>query len=137
MMRARYSVLHTGFFAIVLAMASPVAGASSGEARHERCMDESGGMTAAMLDCLLEATDHVEAELRGSLDDLRRELEQGQLEALIKSQAAWEAFRQSTCEFEAGLSGGGSFASVAFADCWLAVTRQRLNWSTRLAANQP
>jgi uncharacterized protein YecT (DUF1311 family) len=120
------------FAALWLATTCPATATSSGVLEHEACMAQSNGVTSAMLDCLVEVNDRTDAELSGALDALTRTLAGAQVDALLKSQDDWERFRQSTCEFEARLSSEGSFASVAFADCWLAITRQRLVWSKSL-----
>lgn len=121
------------FAALWLAAACPATAAPSTAAEHEACMALSGGVTSAMLDCLVETNDRTDAELGSSLDALTRALAGAQVNALLQSQDDWERFRQSTCAFEARIASEGSFASVAFADCWLAITRQRLVWSKSLA----
>ncbi|EKF61544.1 hypothetical protein QWE_00030 [Agrobacterium albertimagni AOL15] len=102
--------------------------------RYEACMESSRGVTADMLNCTLSATDDVEAEIELALKELDLAEEQGT--ALGEAQSDWKRFRKSTCEFEAGLAGDGSFTSVALADCWLRLTQDRLQWIRSQSARE-
>lgn len=101
---------------------------SSDGSRYQACMESSGGVTADMLACTLAATDEAEAEIELALKQAISDLPEAQQTGLDEAQSDWKRFRKSTCEFEAGLAGDGSFTSVALADCWLRLTQERLQW---------
>lgn len=109
------------------------AGSSEGS-RYEACMQSSRGVTADMLDCTLSATDDAEDEIELALKEL--DLTEAQGTALGEAQSDWKLFRKSTCEFEAGLAGDGSFTAVALADCWLRLTQDRLQWMRSQSARE-
>ncbi|MFN7089004.1 MAG: lysozyme inhibitor LprI family protein [Allorhizobium sp.] len=111
------------------------AGSSEGS-RYEACMESSGGVTADMLNCTLAATDEVQAEIDLALKEANLDLAEEQSAALGEAHSDWTRFRKSTCEFEAGLAGDGSFTSVALADCWLRLTQERLQWLRSHAARE-
>ena len=102
---------------------------------HSRCMAASGGVTAAMLDCIGVALDSAETELT-SVED--RSVQSGNAELTAKlgaAQADWLAYRDSTCAAEAAAAGSGSFSNVALLDCRLRITWERLQWLESLLAN--
>ncbi|MFD2649364.1 lysozyme inhibitor LprI family protein [Devosia albogilva] len=95
---------------------------------HETCIAESGGVTVAMLACIGNAIDRSQAMLDALLDQHRPQLTPDQASALTAAQRDWRAYRQSTCDAAATLWGDGSFTSVVHAECWLELTRTRLDW---------
>ena len=113
---------------IILFLSGLGSSLSAADNEHGSCMAASGGVTAAMLDCIGTAIDRVQAELDAMLGQHRSQLTPEQASAVEAAQHDWQAYRRSSCDTEAMLWGDGSFGSVVHSDCWLELTRERLEW---------
>jgi uncharacterized protein YecT (DUF1311 family) len=129
-------VLKVIVFSSLLVNIAPAAASSEPSAEFSACMDGSGGVTASMLDCL-------GAENK-RLDDALNALWQSKFpnrsdilrDKLRTSQRAWITYRDATCDFHAAQHQGGSFASVAYADCYREATTDRFDWLSRALAGR-
>ncbi|WP_157959784.1 lysozyme inhibitor LprI family protein [Devosia submarina] len=113
---------------IILFLAGLGSSLRAADSEHDACMAESGGVTVAMLDCIGTAIDRVQAELDTMLGQHRPQLTPEQASAVKAAQHDWQVYRQSSCDTEAKLWGDGSFTAVVHSDCWLELTRERLEW---------
>ena len=95
------------------------------------CMDRSGGVTIAMIDCI--NIEHVkqDATLNANYRMLASKLTAPRRQQLLEAQRAWIRFRDLNCSFYADPD-GGSAARVAASDCLLTVTAQRAQELSRL-----
>ena len=109
----------------------PASFAAEPSEQFTACMDDSGGVTASMLDCIGLENQRVDGDLNALWQaELPKQVADFK-DMLRASQRAWIAFRDATCDVEAGLYEGGSFASVAYADCHRQLTTDRLDWLSR------
>ncbi len=87
-------------------------------------MDKSGGMTAAMLDCIGAETRIQDARLNGSYKKLMAQLNPKRKKELIEVQRLWIRFRDGNCRFYEDPE-GGTMVQLAAAGCFLSATARR------------
>ena len=109
-------------------LVAPVTVSAEPSAEYSACMDAAGGVTAGMLDCIGIENTRVDDELNAVWQAGFPEQSNAVREKLRTSQRAWIAYRDSTCDVDAAQYEGGSFASVAYADCHRQLTTDRLDW---------
>ncbi len=100
---------------------------------YKSCMDKSGGVTAAMLDCGGAEYTRLDAALNAAYREAANSLTPEQRNLLRDTQRAWLAFRDSSCAFMTKLGDRGTMASLADQSCLLRVTAERTRWLKDLA----
>ncbi|MDA1379611.1 lysozyme inhibitor LprI family protein [Plesiomonas shigelloides subsp. oncorhynchi] len=73
--------------------------------KYARCMDESGGVTASMLDCIGEETMTQDARLNGAYKKLGSQLAPDRKKQLVAAQRLWIQYRDANCRFYADPDG--------------------------------
>lgn len=91
------------------------------------CIEQSGGVTSVMLDCLSKSYEEIDNQLNQAWSALLPALDAAQRKSFRDAQRIWINYRNTTCTAEASLQ-AGSFASVAQADCQVRLTAERLHW---------
>jgi len=88
------------------------------------CMDNSGGVTVAMIDCIVQETTRQDQRLNKAYKSVMAQLSPERKDQLKKAQRAWIGFRDANCTFYADPD-GGSLARVSANDCVLQATATR------------
>ncbi|MFM0060047.1 lysozyme inhibitor LprI family protein [Paraburkholderia phytofirmans] len=99
----------------------------------EACMDKSGGVTAAMLDCIGAETKRQDVLLNANYQAATKVLSADRRQKLVAAQRAWLAYRTAETNFTADPDGGTS-AQVNAADEFRQMTAQRAQELGRIAA---
>lgn len=103
---------------------------------YTACIERSGGVTAAMLDCIGAESDRQNAALKEAEKALRAALPRRNVTALTESQRDWRRFRESTCNLQQQLD-DGSAATLAAESCRLDLLAQRVvlikQWQAEVA----
>ncbi|MET0328962.1 MAG: lysozyme inhibitor LprI family protein [Luteimonas sp.] len=107
------------------------ASASEDAPAFSRCMEASGGVTVAMLDCIAAETALQDARLNREYRDTLAMLSSGQQARLRTAQRSWVQYRDADCGFWADPD-GGTAASLAVADCVRRMTAERASDVVRL-----
>ncbi|WP_332683770.1 lysozyme inhibitor LprI family protein [Bosea sp. (in: a-proteobacteria)] len=100
---------------------------------YKTCMDKSGGVTAAMLDCGSAEYAKLDAALNAAYRAATNGLEAEQRNLLRDTQRAWLAYRDSSCSFMSRLGDRGTMASLSDQSCLMRVTAERTRWLKDLA----
>jgi uncharacterized protein YecT (DUF1311 family) len=88
------------------------------------CMDESGGVTVAMLDCIAAETATQDAKLNSAYKKLGEQLTPARKKELLAAQRLWIQYRDANCNFYADPE-GGTMAAVSSSDCVMQATASR------------
>lgn len=88
------------------------------------CMDKSGGVTSAMIDCIDAELKHQDAQLNKAYKRLQAAISSERKKQLLAAQRAWIKFRDANCGFYFDPN-GGSIARVNAADCMRTMTEKR------------
>lgn len=88
------------------------------------CMDKTGGVTAAMLDCIGSEAKRQDARLNKAYKDAMPTLAPARQKQLQEVQRIWIAYRDANCRFYADPD-GGTMATVAANDCIMSTTAAR------------
>jgi uncharacterized protein YecT (DUF1311 family) len=92
--------------------------------RYNNCMDQSGGVTVNMLDCIGEELNSQDARLNGAYKQLRSQLTSARRQSLLDAQRLWIKYRDANCNFYADPE-GGTFANLLASECVLRETAER------------
>jgi uncharacterized protein YecT (DUF1311 family) len=95
---------------------------------YQKCMEASGGVTVAMLDCGAAEYRTLDAELNAAYRAASAILTPDQRNLLRNTQRAWLAHRDATCSFMTGLHDRGTMASLSDQSCLLKLTAERTKW---------
>ncbi|MET0328554.1 MAG: lysozyme inhibitor LprI family protein [Luteimonas sp.] len=128
------SALLLGCFALVSATAAAVAavpGEQSLSAGHGRCMKQSGGVTAKMLECIGNETRLQDARLNAEYRRTLAAVPAKRQAGLRATQRLWVQYRDANCRWHADPD-GGTAAALAAADCVLTMTAARADELVRL-----
>jgi len=87
------------------------------------CLNNSGGVTVNILECISAETEHQDVLLNKAYRDLRAVLTAERKRELLEAQRAWLKYRDLNCKFYAG--SGGTLAAIASNDCFLKGTAVR------------
>lgn len=124
---------------IVLTLAlsiAPAAPAAADEpdysAEYSSCMDDSGGVTADMIDCIGQELERQDARLNKVYNEFMAALTAERKEQLRSAQRAWLKFRDENCKFYDDPD-GGSIARVSANVCVLSATAARADELAGLA----
>ena len=88
------------------------------------CMDKSGGVTQAMVECTVAETQRQDARLNKAYKTLMAGLSNDRKKQLQAAQRAWLTFRDANCGFYLDPD-GGSIARVSANDCVMTMTATR------------
>lgn len=91
--------------------------------RYVSCMDEAGGVTMNMIECIGEEYEKQDARLNEAYQKLRDELPDERRRQLLEAQRLWLEYRDANCRFYA--TAGGTLARVAANQCMLRETAER------------
>lgn len=91
---------------------------------YSACMEHSGGVTMAMIDCISQETARQDLRLNRAYKVAMEQLTPARKKELQKAQRAWITFRDANCSFYADPE-GGSMARVSANDCSLQTTASR------------
>ena len=91
---------------------------------YSTCLEQSNGVSAEMINCILAETVRQDARLNKNYKNLLSKLAAERKSALIEAQRAWIKFRDTNCGFYANPE-GGSTARMAANECILNATAQR------------
>ncbi|MEO7432631.1 MAG: lysozyme inhibitor LprI family protein [Dokdonella sp.] len=93
-------------------------------ARYSACMDNSGGVTVEMMNCIGAETQVQDSELNLAYKQLGAQLTSARKKQLVTAQRLWVQYREANCRFYADPD-GGTAAGVASNDCFLSETARR------------
>jgi uncharacterized protein YecT (DUF1311 family) len=115
--------------AVVLAVSSLSAAPASGQQdglteAFGGCMDASGGVTFAMIDCISAEYERQDERLNQLYQTLMSSLDYERRETLRAAQRAWIEFRDANCDFYFDPQGGTS-ARLAANSCIMSETAER------------
>lgn len=99
---------------------------------YSACMDESGGVTMNMLDCMGSETEQQDARLNQNYKAAMQALTPAQQTQLRDAQRLWIKFRDIDCALLGSLT-GGSIDRINSASCFLDMTKQRADGLARLS----
>lgn len=119
-------------FALSFATAPAVAGEPDYNPEYSKCMDDSGGVTAGMIDCIGQELERQDARLNKVYNEFMATLSAERKEQLRAAQRAWLKFRDENCKFYYDPD-GGSIARVAANACVLSATAERAGELAALA----
>lgn len=91
---------------------------------YTACMDESGGVTANMLDCIGSEIKQQDARLNQNYKAAMQALERPQQTHLRDAQRLWIKFRDTDCSLRGNLT-GGTIDGLNQASCFLDMTKKR------------
>ena len=94
---------------------------------YDTCMDKSGGITNAMLDCSAEEQRRQDARLNQAYKKVMDASGPERKQKLREVERAWIAYRDTSCSLLAEFQ-GGTVASLAVSDCVLQRTAERAKW---------
>lgn len=95
---------------------------------YRACMDATGGVTVDMLNCIAAETDRQDDALNAAYRRVRADMDADSREELRDVQRAWIAARDATCNSRGMDAGRGSYSGVAYNDCILSQTAERVIW---------
>lgn len=111
---------------IALCAASGMAyGAEAAQAnKYSACLDQSGGVTVEMLDCIDAELVAQDARLNGAYTTLGARLTPDRRQQLVAVQRLWIQYRDANCRFYADPD-GGTAATLTANECVLTETTTR------------
>ncbi|MEA1051885.1 lysozyme inhibitor LprI family protein [Lamprobacter modestohalophilus] len=92
--------------------------------RFSTCLDQAGGVTYSMLDCISEELTTQDARLNGAYQKLQKSLSAERKQALLTAQRLWIKYRDANCDFYNDPE-GGSYQRVMANECMLRETAER------------
>lgn len=99
--------------------------------QHAACMDKAGGVTLAMVECMVSELGRQDKRLNTAYGALMVELAPERKKQLQSAQRLWLQYRDANCSFYFDPD-GGSLARVAAQGCQLQMTAQRAQELTDL-----
>jgi len=102
----------------------PYAAENGYSTAYTACMDESGGVTANMLDCIGSEIKQQDARLNQNYNAAMQALEHPQQTHLRDAQRLWIKFRDTDCSLLGSLT-GGTVDGLNQASCFLDMTQKR------------
>jgi uncharacterized protein YecT (DUF1311 family) len=91
---------------------------------YSTCMDNSGGVTSNMLDCIGVETKHQDARLNKAYKEIMTQLSESRKKELKDAQRAWIKYRDANCKFYNDPD-GGTMATLNSSDCFMSATASR------------
>ena len=93
-------------------------------AQYSICLDQSEGVTYAMLDCISEELNTQDARLNGAYQKLKASLSAERKQSLLAAQRLWIQYRDANCDFYYDPE-GGTLHRVMANECMLQETAER------------
>jgi uncharacterized protein YecT (DUF1311 family) len=95
---------------------------------YATCMEGSGGVTRAMLECdEIELRDH-DARLNVAYQDIMGTLRPAQRALLKEAQRTWIKYRDTTCSLMSNFGDRGTMGLLVDSGCLLEATAKRTRW---------
>lgn len=116
--------MHRIFVIALVAFAGSAFAEPRYTAAYTPCMERSGGVTSAMIQCIGDEFVLQDRRLNATYKKVLAALPAQRRPALVKAQRAWIAFKQADCGF-AYDPDGGSAARIVANDCNLRMTAER------------
>ena len=117
---------------------SPATLAARYSPAFDTCIDKSGGVTAAMQDCLADEYELLDETLNTIYAKTMRHASTPQAKAELRSgQREWLSLRWNGCLREMESAGGGSASDLVYRDCQLREVARRSLWLEQRAAARP
>lgn len=88
------------------------------------CMDQAGGVTPSMVECMGAETERQDVRLNKAYKDIMAGLSAGRKKQLQEAQRLWLKYRKANCDFYYDPD-GGSIARINANDCFLSATASR------------
>lgn len=112
--------------AVLLAVAvQPVFAADDGLSQtFSSCIDQAGGVTPSMVECMNAETERQDVRLNKAYKDVMAGLSAERKKRLQETQRLWIKYRKANCEFYYDPD-GGSIARISANDCFLSATAAR------------
>lgn len=110
--------------AVAAPLSAPLA-AEDGELA--RCLERSGGVTVAMIDCNAAAAGREDARLNRLWRENSAFVESERGKEIAAAQRHWIAYRDATCRAE-GAMHEGSFSGVQLNACLYRLTKAQADW---------
>ena len=85
-------------------------------AEYSKCIDQSGGATSAMIDCIGAEADRQDKRLNDAYKKLMNELKPDRKRQLQQAQRMWIKYIEANCDFYLDPD-GGTAASLAASEC--------------------
>lgn len=101
---------------------------------YTRCMDDSGGVTSHMLDCITTELHMQDARLNHAYRAAMQALDAAQKSRLRDVQRLWIQYRDANCRLLGRLT-GGSIDQINGATCLLDMSRERADELERIGEN--
>jgi uncharacterized protein YecT (DUF1311 family) len=108
----------------LILLSAPCAAEDLYTGKYSTCMEASGGVTVAMLDCIAEEVATQDARLNAAYKTLGAGLPPSRKKQLVAVQRLWIQYRDANCKFYADPD-GGTAAAVASNECVLRETAAR------------
>ncbi|MGR9014334.1 MAG: lysozyme inhibitor LprI family protein [Gammaproteobacteria bacterium] len=88
------------------------------------CMDQAGGVTQAMIECMGTETERQDLRLNKAYKDVMDGLAPERKKQLQAAQRLWLKYRKANCDFYYDPD-GGTIAGVIASDCFMSATAAR------------
>ncbi|WP_340123064.1 lysozyme inhibitor LprI family protein [Methylobacter svalbardensis] len=88
------------------------------------CMDQSGGVTTAMIECMGAETERQDVLLNQAYKEVMASLSSERKQQLQEVQRLWLKYRKANCDFYYDPD-GGTLARVSANDCFMSATAAR------------
>lgn len=112
------------FTLLLLAFASRAAPGEPHGPAYALCMDDSGGTTVTMLDCISQELQRQDRRLNAAYRALATQLPPARMQQLKLTQRLWLQYRDANCGFHADPD-GGTLATISANECVLDETAER------------
>ena len=124
----------SNFFSLICVsiLISPLSAYAVGRAdppfskQYEVCSKKAGAVDPALRECLGEEFERQDQELNRIYKALTPKLSPKNRQILLKSERAWIAYRDTTCEFESSGEEGGTFWYLIHGECRVRQTLYRI-----------
>ncbi|MDP1665473.1 MAG: lysozyme inhibitor LprI family protein [Methylobacter sp.] len=88
------------------------------------CMDQSGGVTVSMIECMNAEAERQDVRLNNAYKDIMSGLSPERKKQLQEAQRLWLKYRTANCDFYYDPD-GGTIAGVSANDCFMSATAAR------------
>ena len=109
---------------MLVAVQSVFAADQADNAAFSACMDQAGGVTVSMIDCMGAETERQDVLLNQAYKALMSGLAPERKRQLQEAQRLWLKYREANCNFYNDPD-GGSLARVMANDCFMSATAAR------------
>jgi len=110
---------------LMTAVVQPVLAADVGLSQtFATCMDQAGGVTPSMVECMNAETERQDVRLNKAYQDIMAGLSPERKKQLQEVQRLWLKYRKANCDFYYDPD-GGTMARVSANDCFMSATAAR------------